>query len=79
MLKWVSDKPSSTFAVCMDNPRRPYNLKENRANAMGYGENPFSQYYQYGPTLLGLYSVPDDYPYSGEMLEFLVPVSFKLQ
>ena len=63
MLKWISDKPSSTFAVCMDNPRRPYNLKENRANALGYGENPFSQYYQYGPTLLGLYAVPDDYPY----------------
>ena len=63
MLKWVSDKPSSTFAVCMENPRRPYNLKENKANALGYGENPFSQYYQYGPTLLGLYAVPDDYPY----------------
>ncbi|MFO1491124.1 MAG: hypothetical protein U1F87_09480 [Kiritimatiellia bacterium] len=63
MLKWVSDRPSSTFAVCMDNPRRPYNLRENRANALGYGENPFSQYYQYGPTLLGVYAVPDDYPY----------------
>lgn len=63
LLKWVSDKPSSTFCVCMDNPRRPYNLKENVANAIGYGENPFSQYFQHEGTLLGIYQVPADYPY----------------
>lgn len=63
LLKWVSDKPSSTFCVCMENPRRPYNLKENVANALGYGENPFSQYLQHEGTLLGLYAVPPDYPY----------------
>ena len=63
LLKWVSDKPSSTFCVCMDNPRRPYNLKENVANALGYGENPYSQYLQHEGTLLGLYDVPPDYPY----------------
>lgn len=63
LLKWVSDKPSSTFCVCMENPRRPYNLKENVANALGYGENPFSQYLQHEGTLLGIYQVPDDYPY----------------
>ncbi len=63
MLKWVSDKPSSTFAVCMENPYRPYNLRENRANVLGYGENPFSQYMQESSTLLGLYAVPEDFPY----------------
>ena len=63
LLKWVSGKPSSTFCVCMENPRRPYNLRENVANAIGYGENPFSQYLQHEGTLLGLYQVPPDYPY----------------
>jgi hypothetical protein len=63
LLKWVSDKPSSTFCVCMENPRRPYNLKENVANALGYGENPFSQYLQHEGTLIGVYDVPPDYPY----------------
>jgi len=63
MLKWLSDKGSSTFSVCMDNPRRPYNLKEKTANAIGYGENPFSQYLQCQGTLVGLYDVPADYPY----------------
>jgi hypothetical protein len=47
----------------MENPRRPYNLKENVANAIGYGENPFSQYLQHEGTLLGIYQVPPDYPY----------------
>jgi hypothetical protein len=72
MLKWASDKPSSTFAVCMENPARPYALQENRANPLGYGENGFAQYMQHEGTLLGLYSVPEkvkvrnrefDYPY----------------
>jgi hypothetical protein len=72
MLKWVSDKPSSTFAVCMENPYRPYALQEERANHPGYGENGFSQYMQHEGTLLGLYAVPEkvkvrnhvfDYPY----------------
>jgi hypothetical protein len=63
LLKWVSDKPDSTFAVCMDNPRRPYALKENVANKLGYGENPFSEYLQSEGTLIGVYRVPDDYPY----------------
>lgn len=59
MLKWVSDKPSSTFAVCMENPARPYALQENRANRLGYGENGFVQYMQHEGTLLGLYAVPE--------------------
>jgi hypothetical protein len=63
MLKWISPKPSSTFSVCMGNPRRPYKLSENVANALGYGENPFSQYLQHEGTLLGIYQVPANYPY----------------
>jgi hypothetical protein len=72
MLKWHSDKPSSTFAVCMENPARPYALQEKRANALGYGENAFAQYFQHEGTLLGLYAVAEkvetrkrefDYPY----------------
>ncbi|MCU0781025.1 MAG: hypothetical protein MUF04_07985, partial [Akkermansiaceae bacterium] len=72
MLKWVSDRGSSTFAVCMENPHRPYNLAEGRANALGYGENGFAQTMQHEGTLLGLYAVPEtvkvrnrefDYPY----------------
>lgn len=63
MLKWVSEKPSATFAVCMENPARPYRLSENRANALGYGENPFSQYLQHEGTLIGVYAVPATFPY----------------
>ena len=63
MLKWVSDKPSSTFAVCMENPRRPYALQENVANPLGYGENPYSQVMQHRETLIGVYNVPVDFPY----------------
>jgi hypothetical protein len=59
MLKWLSDKPSSTFSVCMENPYRPYSLGEKRSNTLGYGENGFSQYMQHQGTLLGLYSVPE--------------------
>lgn len=72
MLKWLSGKSSSTFAVCMENPYRPYNLAQRKANQLGYGENGFSQYMQHEGTLLGLYAVPEkikvrnhtfDYPY----------------
>ncbi len=72
MLKWVSEKASSTFAVCMENPYRPYSLQEKRANSLGYGENGFSQTMQHEGTLLGLYAVPEkvkvrnrefEYPY----------------
>ncbi|MCB1132143.1 MAG: hypothetical protein KDN05_13520, partial [Verrucomicrobiae bacterium] len=72
MLKWVSDKPSSTFVVCMENPAKPYSPKERRANALGYGENAYSRYMQHEGTLLGFYAVPEkmkvrnrefDYPF----------------
>ena len=59
MLKWVSDKPSSTFVVCMENPAKPYAPNEKRANALGYGENAYSRYMQHEGTLLGLYAVPE--------------------
>lgn len=72
LIKWLSPKASSTFVVCMENPYRPYNLAQKRANQLGYGENPFSQVMQHQGTLLGVYSVPEsvkvrnrtfDYPY----------------
>lgn len=63
MLKWVSDKPQSSFMPFQENAHRPYALAENKANAFGYGENPFSQSLQHGRTLIGVTAVPDDYPY----------------
>ena len=63
LLKWVSEKPVSTFCVCMENPARPYRLSENRANKLGYGENSYSQYLQHEGTLIGVYAVPTNFPY----------------
>ena len=63
MLKWLSDKPMSTFIPMQENPRRPYNLQEKVANAFGYGENPFTQVLQHQGTLIGVTNVPADYPY----------------
>ncbi|MEX0669980.1 MAG: hypothetical protein WD060_05940 [Pirellulales bacterium] len=63
MLKWVSPHPQSSFMPFQDNAYRPYDLAENKANAFGYGENPFSQSLQHGRTLIGVTAVPDDYPY----------------
>jgi hypothetical protein len=63
MLKWVSDRPQSTFMPFQENPRRPYRLEEGVANAFGYGENPYSQTLQHRRTLVGVTAVPADYPY----------------
>lgn len=63
MLTWVSDRPQSSFMPFQENAHRPYDLAENKANAFGYGENPFSQSLQHGRTLVGVTAVPDDYPY----------------
>jgi hypothetical protein len=63
MLKWVSEHPQSSFMPFQENAFRPYDLAENRANAFGYGENPFGQSLQHGRTLVGVSAVPDDYPY----------------
>ncbi len=63
MLKWISDKPSSTFCPLQENPRRPYKLQENVRNAFGYGENPFGACLQDRGTLIGAYAVPADYPF----------------
>lgn len=63
MLKWVSPRPDSTFTPLQENLVRPYNLKQVQANAFGYGENPFSQSLQHEGTLIGIVSVPEDYPF----------------
>ena len=63
MLKWISDKPCSTFIPMQDNPRRPYRLSENIANAFGYGENPYAQCLQQEGTLIGITSVPENFPF----------------
>jgi hypothetical protein len=58
MLKWVSDKPCSTFTLLQENRRRP---QEKTANAFAYGENPYGQVLQYENTLIGVYDVPEEY------------------
>lgn len=58
LLRWVSDKPASTFFVFQDNRRRP---QEKIRNAFAYGENPYTQYFQHQGTLLGIYAVPESY------------------
>lgn len=63
MFKWVSDKPHSTFVPLQDNPQRPYRLNDGKANAFGYGENPFTQVLQHERTLIGITSVPENYPH----------------
>jgi hypothetical protein len=63
MLKWVSDKRTSAFIPLQENPQRPYNLKENKANQFGYGENPFCQVLQKDGTVIGISAVPAKYPF----------------
>jgi hypothetical protein len=63
MFKWVSDRPSSTFVPLQENPERPYRLSDKRGNKFGYGENPFGQSLQHEGTLIGICSVPEDYPH----------------
>jgi hypothetical protein len=58
LLRWVSDKPASTFFVFQENRRRPH---ERINNAFAYGENPYAQYFQHEGTLLGVYDVPESY------------------
>ena len=58
MLKWISDKPSSTFTFIQENRRRP---KEKILNAFAYGENPYCETMQHEGTLLGVYDVPEEY------------------
>ena len=65
MLKWISDKPFSTFSPMQDNVTRPYiaaDMKAGKANAFGYGENPYTQVLQYKGTLVGLTDVDKVYP-----------------
>jgi hypothetical protein len=58
MLKWQSEKHASTFTVIQQNRRRP---QEKKGNAFAYGENPYSQTFQYQGTLLGVHDVPEEY------------------
>lgn len=58
MLKWISDKPGSTFSVLQENRRRPH---EPTANVFGYGENPYAQVMQHEGTLIGVWNVPAEY------------------
>ena len=61
VLRWVSEKPASTFIVFQENRRRP---QEKIANAFAYGENPYAQTLQHEGTVLGVYDVPADYGFS---------------
>jgi hypothetical protein len=63
MLKWLSDKPVSTFSVQQENYLRPYRPKDVTKNAFGYGENPFHQVLQHEGTLVGVYAVPANFPF----------------
>lgn len=63
MMKWVSDKPVSTFSIQQQNYLRPYRPKDVTPNAFGYGENPFHQLMQHEMTQIGVYAVPDGYPF----------------
>lgn len=58
LLRWVSDKPASTFLVFQENRRRPH---EKIANAFAYGENPYLCLMQHNGTLIGIHDVPEDY------------------
>ena len=57
-LRWVSEKPASTFIVFQENRRRPH---EKIANAFAYGENPYAQTLQHEGTVISLHDVPADY------------------
>jgi hypothetical protein len=63
VMRWVSDKPSSTFIVANENYQRPYRISEKVKNAFAYGETPFGQVMQHDGALLALYDVPADYAY----------------
>jgi hypothetical protein len=63
MMKWVSDKAVSTFSIQQENYLRPYRPKDKTPNAFGYGENPFHQLMQHEATQIGVYAVPEDYPF----------------
>jgi hypothetical protein len=63
VLRWLSEKPSSTFIVANANYQRPYKLDEVKPNAFGYGETPYGQVMQHEGTLLGLQDVPAEYAF----------------
>lgn len=58
MMKWISDKPESSFTVIQENRLRPQQKEKNK---FAYGENPYGQVMQYKGTLIGVYDVPESY------------------
>lgn len=67
VLRWVSDKPASTFIVFQENRRRP---GEKIANAYAYGENPYAQTLQHEGAVIGLFDVPADYGFQRLVVPF---------
>ena len=63
MFKWLSGKPDSTFVPLQENLLRPYRPRDVLPNHFGYGENAFTQVLQCKGTLLGISSVPKDFPF----------------
>ncbi len=67
VLRWVSEKPASTFIVSQENRRRPH---EKLANAFAYGENPYTQTLQHEGTVIGVYDVPAGYGFQRVIAPF---------
>ncbi len=63
MLKWVSDKPLSSFMPLQQNLASPHKKGDVKANAFGYGENPYSQVIQSEGTLASVCKVAETYPH----------------
>ena len=61
-LTWFSGKPGSRFHVFQENVAQPY-LGRTDKNDFGQGENPYSQRMQDKRTVIGIYDVPETYPY----------------
>lgn len=64
-LKWVSRLPGSSFSPRQDNDATPYTngIKDHSTNGFLLGENVYSRTLQQAGTLLGICSVPEDYPF----------------
>ncbi len=61
-LTWISGRPGSNFFVFQENIRQPY-FGKTENNDLGAGENPYSQRMQDKRTALGVYDVPESYPF----------------
>ena len=61
-LTWFSGKPGSRFFVFQENICQPY-MGKTEKNDFGVGENPYSRLMQDKRTVIGIYDVPESYPY----------------